>query len=111
MANTSQLTIVTGLPKFSGNPRVGELHFKPEISAKYFLEALDNYYASNSINTEAGKLNIFYNMIDHTRGDALTLIPCFKGANIQSFHEIKEQFLDFYDKVKQTEFQPTASCL
>ena len=108
MANTSQLTVVNGLPKFSGVPRAGESYFKPEISAKYFIEALENYYASNNVNTEAGKLNIFYNMIDHTRKNALTLIPCFKGANIQTFSEIKEQVLEFYDKDKQTEFQPAA---
>ena len=108
MANTSQLTIVTGLPKFSGNPRIREPHFKSDITAKHFLEALENRFAISNISTDAEKLNIFYSMIDHTRGDALTLIPCFKGANVHLFSEVKEQFLDFYDKDKQTEFQPAA---
>ena len=72
------------------------------------MEALENYYASQSIGEERDKINLFYNMIDHTKGNAMTLIPCFKGADIKTFEDLKEQVLDFYDKDKQTEFQPAA---
>ena len=108
MANTNQITVVTGLPQYAGRPRAREPYFKSEVTAKFFIDALENYFASNGIRTEEAKLSIFYNMIDHTKGDALTLIPCFKGAKIQNFHDIKDQFLEFYESDKQTEFQPAA---
>ena len=108
MANTSQMRVVTGLPQFSGFPRPNETFFKSEVTAKFFIEALENYFDSHEMINEEAKMSLFYNMIDHTKGDALTLIPCFKGAKLKTFSEIKDQFLAFYDSGKQTEFQPAA---
>ena len=108
MATTQQITIVTGLPKFAGVPRAGEAHFLSEVTAKYFLEVLENHFSSHGIHDEQDKINLFYNMIDHTKGNAMTLIPCFKGSKIKTFEEIKQQMLDFYDKDEQSEFRPAA---
>ena len=108
MANTMPLTVVTGLPHFSGVPRANEPYFKSELTAKNFIEVLENYFSSQLITSEDLKISMFYNMIDHTKGDALTLIPCFKGAGLKTFLQVKDQFLAFYESGRQTEFQPAA---
>ena len=66
----NHITILNGLPKFTGNPKPGEAPFKPEIDARTFMRTVENHFENNDVNEDDKKIQILFSSIDKTKGDA-----------------------------------------
>ena len=110
-AQLRSLTILDALPKFSGFPREGDPPFVPNIDARTFLRSLENHYAQNNITDDETKIRIMYSRIDHTKGDALQILDCYTGMEVEAvtFRELKDEFLQMYPALKVTSFKEAAS--
>ena len=105
-----QLTILHDMPKFTGNPKPGEPHFKSEIDARTFMRTVENYFQQHNVLLDEKKLHILFSLIDKKRGDAIRFLTCYAGKVIP-FHKVKEQFLNMYPSFKVTDFQHAAKTL
>jgi len=106
----SQITVLSELPRFSGNPKPGEPHFKMETDARNFMRALENYFANNNIVSDEKKLTTLFSQIDPKRGDAMNFRNCYAGK-VVSFAAVKRNLLNMYPSFKATEFQHAAKAL
>ena len=60
----TQITVLQDIPKFTGNPKIGEPKFVPEIDARTFLRTLENHFSNEGITSDEKKLQIFFSLID-----------------------------------------------
>ena len=108
MATTSILTVLDGLPTFSGYPRECDAYFKPEVDAKTFIEALENYFIQNNIRDDKKKITILFGMVDKTKGDAVQVITALAEDNLVKFKDVKEEILEMYPTAMHTELRYAA---
>ena len=101
---TNQFTILSELPKFTGNPTLGEPSFKSEVDARTFLRSLENYFLNNEITDDAKKVSVLYSLIDKREGDAIRFITCYQGQKV-TFDELKRDFLEMYPSFTVTDFR------
>lgn len=106
--NVHQLTVLSDIPKFSGNPKPGETASRPGIDARTFLRTLENYFRQHNITSDDRKLQILYAHIEPTRGDAMNFMNCFVGRSV-SFERVKRDFLGMYPSFKVTDFRHAAT--
>lgn len=104
------ITILSDMPKFAGNPRAGERSFVPEIDPRTFLRSIENYFMQHNITNNDKKLSILFSLIDKSKGDALNFINCYIGKKIP-FNEIRTDFLNMYPSFKFTDFKHAAQAL
>ena len=90
----THITVLNDLPKFKGNPKEGDLHFKHGVDCRTFFRSLENYFRQNNI-PEDQKGAILYSKIDKEVGDACRLATSFATTNA-TFSEIKQGMLEFY---------------
>ena len=102
------VTILSDLPRFSGNPRPGEVKFKPDMDAREFIRSLENHYLQNAITSDDKKLQILYSQIDKKVGDAVRLVNCYAGKPDVPFAVVKRDFLSMYPAFKTTELRHAA---
>jgi hypothetical protein len=99
--------VLNDLPKFSGNPKKGEIQFKVGLNVKTFFRSLDNYFTSHDVTADGKKLEIMYALIDTTKGDAVDLMACYSGKKV-TFKEVETEFLAMYPNFTATEFRHAA---
>jgi hypothetical protein len=106
----NQLTVLNEMPRFTGNPKPGEVVFKPDIDARTFMRTVENYYSQNNVTSDEKKLHILFSLMDKKRGDAIRFLTCYAGRNIP-FAKVKEQFLMMYPSFKVDDFPHAAKSL
>ncbi len=107
MATVQQITVLTNIPQFTGNPRPGEPSFKPDIDARTFLRTLENHFRQHNITSDVKKIQILFSHIDKQRGDAINFITCYAGQPV-TFDEVKDDLLGMYPSFSATEFKHAA---
>ena len=107
---TNTLTVLSGLPAFTGNPRPGEPKFTPDLDARTFLRTVENYFLHNNITSDEKKLSVLFSLIDKKKGDGIRLVTCYAGKKVP-FSEVKADFLDMYPMFRQSEFRSAAQAL
>ena len=65
---TQNYTILTDLPKFTGDARADEADFKSELDARTFLRSVENYFQVHGVTTDQRKIQILFSMIDKKKG-------------------------------------------
>jgi hypothetical protein len=103
----NHLTVLNGLPKFSGNPKKGEMRDQGGINVKTFFRSLENYFNREGVTSNSKKLEIMYALIDTEKGDAIDLMACYSGKKV-SFKEVETEFLSMYPNFTTTEFRHAA---
>ena len=97
-------TILSDLPKFTGDPRKDEAPFKSELDARTFLRSIENYCQINNITEDQKKIQILFSQIDKKRGNAIRLVTCYAGGNV-TFEQVKKDILGMYPQLKVTEMR------
>ncbi len=111
MAQLNQLTVLSDLPKFTGNPKEGEPYFKSELDARTFLRTLENHFSQHGITSNSKQIQIMFSLIDKKKGDAVRLLTCYAGRTSVPFEDIKNDFLNMYPSFQVTEFRHAAQAL
>ena len=97
---TTNLTVLTDLPKFSGNPRSDEAPFKSDLDARTFLRALDSYFECHHIDNDQKKMHILFSQIDKKKGNAVNFVTSYVNKKVP-FKEVKEVFLMMYPQTSK----------
>ena len=97
------ITVINDLPRFKGNPRVGETDFKLGIDCRSFFRCLDNFFLHNNINDENKKTSICFARIDPDSGDAHRLASTYATKN-STYSTLKSGFLAYYPCFYSTDF-------
>ena len=58
--STEHITVLNGLPIFSGNPEPGESTFTSDIDARTFLRSLENYFENTNVTDDNKKIQIMF---------------------------------------------------
>ena len=102
-----QLTVIDDLPKFTGNPRMGEDLGTRGVDIKNFLRSLDCHIETNRITDNGAKIRLLNSQIDPHRGDAMALMACYAGRNV-TYESICEDFISCYPNFEVSDFKVAA---
>ena len=106
------ITVLNGLPVFSGNPKPGETTFTSDVDARTFLRSLENHFDNNNVTDDNNKkIQILFSMIHKTKGDAIRFMSCYTDRPNLTFEGLKTRLLLSYPSFKHTEFKPAARAL
>ena len=105
------ITVLNGLPIFSGNPKPGESIFTSDVDARTFLRSLENHFENNNVTDDNKKIQIMFSMINKTKGDAIRFMSCYTDRPNLTFEGLKIRLLKGYPSFKHTEFKPAARAL
>ena len=72
--STDQITVLNGLPIFSGNAKPGETPFTSDIDARTFLRSLENHFDNTNVVDDNKKIQTMFCRIHKTKGDAIRFI-------------------------------------
>ena len=106
-----QITVLNGLPVFSGNAKPGETSFTSDVDARTFLRSLENHFGNHDVFDDNKKIQIMFSRIHKTKGDAIRFISCYTDRPKLTFNELKTRLLLSYPSYKHTEFKPAARAL
>jgi len=101
------ITILSDMPKFAGSPREGEPRFKQDLDPRTFLRSVENYFENNNVTSDDRKIQIFFSLIDKSKGNAIDLLTCYAGKAVP-FERIKKDFLLMYPSFQLTDFRHAA---
>lgn len=101
MNNFNTISVISDIPKFSGNTKVGE---KSSINIKNYLRTLTNYFNTNNITDDRRKVQILYSTIDTTSGDAFEIINAYAGTDI-SYSQLTSELLKIYPTFTTTNYR------
>ena len=107
---TQELTILSELPNFTGNPRPGE-SFTNEIDARTFMRSLETYFKIKDTTDDSRKIQIMFSKIDKKRGNAIQFVNSMLGRDGVSFEKVKENFLLMYPNLKVSEIRQASKNL
>ena len=103
--------VLNDLPKFRGAPRANETDtFVEGIDVRTFFRSLENHFSHHNITTDEAKLRIVFNQIDKDTGNAIDLITCYAGRDVE-YEDVREEFLEMYPALGRTEFRYAAKSL
>ena len=105
---SEHITVLNGLPIFSGNPKPGEATFASDIDARTFLRSLENHFENTNVTNDNKKIQIMFSLINKTKGDAIRFMSCYTARPNLTFDRLKMMLLRMYHSFKHTEFKPAA---
>lgn len=103
----TQLTVLNDLPRFKGNARSGDKPSPPGINVKTFLRTLENYFTQHNITENAKKIQLLFALIDKENGDAIDLVTCYAGKEVD-YEDICHDFILMYPNFTTSEFRHAA---
>ena len=86
---------LSDLPLFTGHPRFDEEPFTPKLDIQTFIHAIEGHCQERNITSSGKKLNILFNHIHQTKGDALRLESHYAGLDV-NFDQVKTDLLFMY---------------
>lgn len=101
MNNFNTITLLSDIPKFSGNNKVGE---RSSINIKNYLRTLTNYFNTNNITDDRRKVQILYSTIDPASGDAFDIINAYAGTDI-SYDQLTSELVKLYPTFTTTNYR------
>ena len=103
MGTVEQIAVVSGLPKFCGTLRDGDVKYRgPNI--KTFLRSLDNHFEQHQIINDNKKIQILFAQIDKDKGNALEVVTC-QALNAKSYEQLTQRLLKIYPNLNASEFR------
>ena len=106
----NNITVLSSLPKFTGNPKKGEPYFESDIDARTFLRAVESHFDLHNIDGDQQKIRTLFSLIDTKRGNAIRLVQAYSGKAV-TFEQVKRTFIKMYPSIKITELREASKNL